>query len=82
MAAEPQCEVDFSDSDFLVSQLEGKARLSQVRKKVAETSDVPAPAETPDPPEESRGLDWRPYVVRLLLLVPFVLLVWFLLASR
>jgi len=82
MAAEPQCQVDFSDSDFLVSQLEGKVRLSQINKAKAGAPEAASPAEMTQPQEEDRLRDWRPVVGKLLVLIPFGLLVGFLLASR
>ena len=82
MAAKPQCEVDFSDSDFLVSQMEGKARLSQIRRKQAAAVEPAASAQTMQQIDATPRMNWLPVVGKLLVLIPLALLVWFLLASR
>jgi len=76
-----QSEVDFSDSDFLVSQMGRKARFSQLRRK-ADTSEAVAPAQPAEPPEEKRVPVGRPLVGKLLVLIPLVVMAWFLLANR
>jgi hypothetical protein len=81
MAVERQCDVDFSDSDLLVSQLGGKVRLSQVKKENTQASEAARRADA-QPREEAAISSWRPLVGKLFLLVPFVVLAWFLLASR
>lgn len=86
MAAKQQCDVDFSDSDFLVSQCEGKARrfsqLKGKRTEAAEAVEASVPAEAAGTREDVRVPPWCAVAGKLLILIPFGLLLWFLLVNR
>lgn len=76
-----QSDVDFSDSDFLVSQMGRKARFSELKRKT-EAPETAAPEQIGESTEESQASAWRLLVGKLLVLIPLVLLAWYLLANR